>query len=168
MPAETCAAAVRALVVSRLDYANSLLVGVPDKSLRKLQVVQNDAARLVSRTSRREHITPVLHQMHWLPVRQRITHKLLSLTFKALHSETAPLYLHDLLQQRQPSRVLRSSSAPIQLVQPRTTKLVGERAFAVAAPKLWNTLPDAIRGASTLATFKKRVKTFLFRQHFGN
>ena len=167
---ETCAAAVRALVLSKLDYANTLLIGLPEKLVGRLQIVQNDAARLVSRTSRRDrdHITPVLRQMHWLPVRHRITHKLLTLTYRALHSESAPLYLRDLLQPHQPPRVLRSGDAPPRLVRPRTKKLVGERAFVAAAPTHWNNLPDSVRGAQSLTVFKKHVKTLLFRQHYGD
>ena len=92
LTSEACAAAVRALVLSRLDYANSLLVGAPEAVLQRLQVLQNNAARLIQGVSGRAHITPVLRDLHWLPIRQRIQHKLLSLTYRALNCAEAPKY----------------------------------------------------------------------------
>ncbi len=162
-----CAKAVQALVVSRLDYANSLLSGVPDCALRKLQVAQNSAARLLSATDRRQHITPVLKDLHWLPVRQRIAFKMLSLTFQALHSESAPCYLRSLLVQDQ-RRPLRSNSSAVQLLAPCTKKNIGEHSFAVRGPKLWNSLPANLRNSTSYPTFKRNLKTFLFKQHFGS
>jgi hypothetical protein len=159
-----CAAAVRALVLSRLDYANSLLVGAPDGLLQKLQVVQNNAARMISRVSWRAHITPVLKQLHWLPVRQRVKHKLMSLTYNAINSDHSPAYLG--LQWRQNGRQLRSSGR--QLEVPRTRKRIGDRAYDVAAPRMWNILPDSVKLAQTLPTFKRHMKTLLFREHFGS
>jgi len=68
-----------------LDYCNSVLYGVTDNLLLRLQSVQNAAARLITRTDRREHISPVLQKLHWLPVRQRVDFKLATLMFKLLH-----------------------------------------------------------------------------------
>ena len=162
---QACATAVQGLVVSRLDYANSLLAGVPDCALRKLQVAQNSAARLVSKTNRRTHITPVLKQLHWLPVRQRISYKLLSLTFQTLNSEGAPKYLKDMLERNQ-RRQLRSNSSVVQLIVPGTKKRTGDRAFSVFASKLWNSLPVDLRNSASHHSFKKGLKTFLFTQHY--
>ena len=85
---------VHAFISSRLDYCNSLLYGIGDGLLTKLQTVQNAAACVVAETRKFDHITPVLRQLHWLPVHQRITFKLAMITFKCLHG-LAPSYLAD-------------------------------------------------------------------------
>ena len=98
---------VHSLVVSRLDYGNALLFGIPDVLIGKLQRVQNDAARLVVSCDRRDHITPVLKKLHWLPVKQRVT--ILLLTFHALNG-LAPIYIVDMLHRHRPARALRSAN----------------------------------------------------------
>ena len=109
----TAAAAARALILSRLDFANSLLAqpGISARLTNRLQVVQNNASCLVTRTPSRAHITPVLQDLHWLPVRQRVFYKVMCLTHGSLNS-TAPIYLsvNDLVARRQHSRTLRSSA----------------------------------------------------------
>ena len=100
---------VHAFITSKLDSCNSILYGLPSCELDKLQRVQNAAARLVTMASKSDHITPILFKLHWLPVKERITFKLLLITFKALHGQ-APSYISELLNIYQPSRSLRSSS----------------------------------------------------------
>ena len=112
---------VHASISSKLDSCNALLYGLPKSVIDKLQYVQNCAARLVTRTRSSEHVTPVLRRLHWLPVlpvRQRITYKILLLTYKALNG-MAPRYIADLLQPYTPTRQLRSSSKNL-LVTPKT------------------------------------------------
>jgi hypothetical protein len=100
---------VHAHVTSRLDQNNSLLIGLPKKKLIRLQRVQNAAARLITGLQKRDHITPALYELHWLPIAQRILYKVLLLTYKALHG-IGPEYLRELLTEYVPSRPLRSSS----------------------------------------------------------
>jgi len=124
---------IHAFVTSQLDYCNSLLYGLSAKNIKRLQYVQNSAARLITHTRKNEHITPILYHLHWLPVSLRINFKVLILTYKALHS-LGPTYISDLLQPYAPVRSLRSSSAGL-LVTPKFSLVtMGARAFSVVAP----------------------------------
>ena len=96
---------VHALVISRLDYGNSLLYGLPDLLLDKLQRAQNAAARVVVKASRYDRVTPILETLHWLPVRYRIQYKIILTTYKASHL-LAPSYLSDLLEFYQPIAIV--------------------------------------------------------------
>ena len=157
---------VNAYVSSRLDYGNSLLYGVSEHLLSQLQRVQNSAARLVTKTKRRQHITPVLIELHWLPVRQRIAYKLLLLTFHSLHGLAAP-YLAELVSRHQPNRSLHPSDAHL-LVVPRSNLCSQvDRAFSNAAPRLWNNLPLVMRATDSQNIFKKQLKTILFKRSFS-
>ena len=163
---EATATAIHAFVTSRLDYANSLLYGLPKCQLARLQRVQNTAARLLSGAKHKDHITPVLRDLHWLPITRRIEYKILTLTYKAL-AGTAPKYICDLLKLDRPSRLLRSSSDATRLVNPLThLKCGGDRSFSKAAPMLWNKLPVSLRNAGSLDTFKAGLKTHLFKSEY--
>uniref|UniRef100_A0A670J261 Reverse transcriptase domain-containing protein n=1 Tax=Podarcis muralis TaxID=64176 RepID=A0A670J261_PODMU len=127
LPADCLARVVHALVISRLDYCNALYEGLPLKVTRKLQLMQNAAARLVTGSGRRDHITPVLRDLHWLPVRFRAQFKVLVLTFKALNG-LGPVYLKERLHPHRSARTLRSNAEGL-LVLPslREVRLQGTR-----------------------------------------
>ena len=152
---------VHALVTSRLDYCNSLLTGITDSQLNRLQRFQNNAARVVCRIPKFDHITPTLKALHWLPVKSRIIFKILLLTYRILNG-LAPDYLSELLTRYEPKRSLRSSGQGLLTVPTANLKSYGDRAFSIRAPKEWNHLPVDIRNATSLDIFKKQLKTYLF------
>ena len=135
----------------------SMLYGLQRSVLDRLQYVQNCAVRLVLRTRSSEHITPVLRQLHWLPIKQLIAYKILLLTYKAMNG-MAPKYIVDLLERFTPKSQLRSSSNNINLlvIQKSNLKSFGDRSFRVAAPRLWNVLPNSTRSIQYLNVFKNK------------
>jgi len=149
---------VQAFISSRLDYCNSVLYGVTDNVLQRLQSVQNAAARLITRTGRREHISLVLREVHWLPVRRRVDFKLATLMFKSLHG-CAPSYLSDACKSGpEASHRLRSSGA-ITCVIPWSRACLGDRSFDVAGPRLWNKLPASLRSSDSLKQFRRQLSS---------
>jgi hypothetical protein len=166
---------VHALFLSHIDYGNALLVGLPATRLVKLQRVPNSAARLIMGVSRRESITPVLRSLHWLPVYQRIEFKIAVQVFRCLVG-LAPKYLRALISIRDAGRESRS---PFQLLlfSPRSQmKSFSDRAFSVASPRIWNSLPTDLRLLAlfpntplfSLTQFRCKLKTFLFRTAHEN
>ena len=153
-----------AFVTCRLDNGNALLYGLPKYLIAKLQSVLNCAARLTLCKQKYDHATPLLIHLHWLPVSQRIIFKILLLKFKALNG-LAPIYITELLDRYVPQRPLRSSSRGL-LKVPRSNTKYGDRSFSVCAPTHWNSLPDHLRLATDLYSFKRDLKTYLFRESF--
>ena len=155
---------VHSLVSSRLDYCNSLLMNVPENARKRLQLIQNKSARLVSRTRPRDHITPVLKSLHWLPLKERIDFKIACPIYKSFNHEV-PSYISGLVEEHRPARTLRSSSQQLLKVQ-RSNLISTDKAFSVGGPKLWNSLSTDVRTASSLSIFKNKLKTELFKRAF--
>jgi hypothetical protein len=164
---EASATMVQALITSKLDYVNSLLFGLPDYLIRRLELIQNNAARLVLRKKKRDHVMPLLKTLHWLPITQRIEFKINLLTYKALHG-LAPDYISDLLEPYQPTRTLRSASKGYLQEKQARLKRAGDRAFSFCAPKLWNRLPENVTSCDTVESFKIALKTYFFRKVFNS
>jgi len=160
---DTIRALVQAFVSCRLDYCNSLLAGVADVHLRRLQSVQNAAVRLVSGARRHDHITPILATLHWL--HERVTFKTSVLVWKCLH-HVAPRYLVDLCVPTAATAGRRQSRSVVSgaLMVPWTRTSTGQRSFAVYGPRTWNRLPPALQLTElSLSSFKRQLKTYLFQ-----
>ncbi|KAJ8411957.1 hypothetical protein AAFF_G00142240 [Aldrovandia affinis] len=159
---------VQALVISRLDYCNSLLAGLLACAIKPLQLVQNAAARLVFNQPKLTHVTPLLSSLHWLPIAARIRFKSLVLAFQAALG-TAPPYFQSLITPYTPPRPLRSASSG-KLTVPSLwapgSRSSRSRLFSVLIPRWWNDLPQSVRTVESLAIFRKRLKTHLFRLHY--
>ncbi len=155
---------VQALVVSRLDYCNALLAGLPSNTIKPLQMIQNAAARLVFNKPKRTHVTPLFISLHWLPVAARIKFKTLMLAYRTT-TGSAPSYFHSLLRIYIPSRSLRSASERRLVVPSQRGSKSLSRTFSFTIPGWWNNLPTPIRNAGSLSIFKQQLKTHLFRHY---
>ncbi|KAF7651540.1 hypothetical protein LDENG_00109380 [Lucifuga dentata] len=149
---------IHALISSRLDYCNSLYHGISQAFLRLLQIIPNAAARLLTRSNKRDHITPILASLHWLPVHFRINFKILLIVYISPWSRPY-IYLRTShpLQHHQISQI-----HPPWHVPHLWKKKAMNRAFSVAAPRLWNSLPGAIRQAESVDAFKRNLKTHFY------
>lgn len=144
---------VQSIIVSRIDNCNSLLYGVLARNINKLQKLQNACARVIYSKKRRDHITPLLQELHWLPVRQRIIFKILLLVFK-YYLNSVPLYIAELLE--------KTKNDSLTLTVPRAYTPYGDRAFSISAPRLWNALPRSLRASATISSFRSHLKHHLF------
>lgn len=167
VPPTTFQTLVVVLVLSRLDYGNGVLVGLPAYLVRRLQSVLNASARLIHHLRRSDHITDALVSLHWLRVPERIQYKIAVLTFKVLRG-TAPRYLGPLVRVSDlpGRRALRSASTSRLVVPPFKLSTIGSRTFKVAAARTWNDLPEDVTSSPTLPVFCNRLKTHLFRQSY--
>ncbi|XDV50661.1 hypothetical protein PO909_019679 [Leuciscus waleckii] len=153
---------VQALVISRLDYCNALLAGLPACATKPLQMTQNAAARLVFNEPKRAHVTPLFTSLHWLPLAARIKFKALTLAYRTI-TGSAPSYFHSLLRVYIPTRHLRSVNERRLVVPSQKATKSLSRTFSFTVPCWWNALPTLIRNAESLTTFKKQLKTNLFQ-----
>ena len=128
--------------------------------MQRLQLVQNQAARLISQADRYANMETMFKELHWLPIERRIVFKLLVLVHNALNNK-APQYISDLFSVYTPSRCLRSQHELL-LVQHKTNNSYGDKAFMNSGPNLWNRLPPELRTETNQSNFKKKLKTFLF------
>jgi len=154
----------RSLILTRLDYWNSLLHGSHASSIQTLKRVQNNAARILLQAPRRCRANPLLRQLHWLPVRHRIKYELAVMTYK-IHSTGLPAYLSNHINPRESTRKLRSSDTLL-LTVPFTRTELAKRAFRCSSPSVWNSLPSFITNSGSLATFRYGLKTYFFRLSF--
>ena len=158
-----------ALMISRLDYCNSLFLSLTDFELRRLQLVQNSLCRVVTCSSKFSHITP---QLHWLPVRYRVQFKIGLITYKILNQGQA-VYLKELIHPYTSSRNTRCSTPKLKFLHTHTFdrrvhKSIKDfsNSFRHYAPVLWNSFPFQIRNSPSVTSFRKHLKTHLFNSSF--
>ena len=165
LPADAANKLAVSLNLSRLDYCNSLLAGIPDNKLNKLQRIQNHAARLALRKSRHASVTTLLRTLHWLPVKAGIQYKIACLCFQCIYQNSMPPYISDLLHPYCPSRPLRSLDTSLLTVPLFSLATFGKRSFSVFGPTVWNSLPPSLRKTQCFTAFKTKLKTHLFHTH---
>jgi hypothetical protein len=158
---------VTSLVSTRMDYCNSVFFGLPAVQLRRLQSVQNSAARLIFNLRRSAHISDALICLHWLRVAERIRFKMAVMTYRSLRGQT-PSYLADFVPLSALSgRASLRSASTHRLQVPRTRlSTIGDRAFPVAGASVWNDLPSDVTSSPSLNIFRSRLKTFLFNRSY--
>lgn len=154
------------LVLSKMDYCNCLLAGLPNVLIQKLQYVQNCAAKVIFRKRKSDHVTPLLKSLHWLPVKQRITYKIAMLCHKILKTNE-PVYLRELLIKPHNIRNTRLSADDTLLFVPRKNLIsYGNRSFEYVGPSTWNSIPRSLRETVSTLIFKRDLKTHLFIEAF--
>ena len=159
---------VSAFVLSTIDYCNSLLFGSTHEVTSHLQLMQNYAARVILRLPKSYSITIHLKSLHWLPVKVRSTYKIACLCYHC-HSSTAPSYVTDMLHGKPlHTRNTRSSSYTIPLLnRPALSKApLDDLSCSFASSSVWNSIPNDVRCAPSLSSFKSRLKTYLFRSAY--
>ena len=150
---------VNSIVIGKVDNCNSLYYGISAYDSDRLQKFQNSCARLIYGKRKFDHVSPILRELHWLPSEARTYFKLLCYVFKCLHG-LAPRYLIEL--------IVIQRAHDLTLKVPRCQTKIGDRAFSVAGPRIWNSLPKTIRTITTLDSFKSQLKHHLFSsfKHF--
>ena len=151
----------------RTDYGNALLGGAPKYLVKNLQLVQNAAARVVTKTGKYDHISDKLSELKWLPVKFRTVYKLNLLTWKAPNGQSLE-YLSDMISERKHDRDLRSGNTKVLNATKTKLKTMGDRAFSVIAPKTWNLLPKYLRMNEKLMSFKARLKSHYSSEAYGS
>ncbi len=138
-----------------------------EADFKPMQTVQNTAARFILRAPGHHNCTPLLQQLHWLPISERVKYRTACMCYNAIRG-SAPSYLSELLHLYSHSRFLRSSSDTRMLIIQRfSRKTHGFHTFSHFGPHIWNNLPQDIRHSATLSSFKSQLKTFLFSEYFS-
>lgn len=164
---------IHSFVTSRLDFCNSLFIGLPKTSIDKIQTVQNACAKFLTGARKFDSATEQLKTLHWLPIKFRVQYKLMLLAHKIIYPKPEtpiPSYIKDQIQPKSysaQSRVTRSSLAPtLQITFKPKLVTVGNRSYVFSIPDLWNRLPNELRLLESFTVFKAKLKSFYFSQHF--
>ena len=152
---------ISSLVLSRIDCNNVLYYNLKASNIRKLQTVQNCAARIVCRVNRFDRVSSdsLTKKLHWLKVNERILYKILVLVHKCINRKAPNVLIA--------SFTLSERSRCNRLVTKSFNSAFGERAFTVCGPKLWNSIPSYLRTIEKINTFKEKLKTYLFKKCYN-
>ena len=153
-----------ALVMSKIDYCNSTLLGTANYNLVKLQWVQNMLCRIVTATRKYDKISDQMIGLHWLKLEYQIIFKIATLMFRCVNN-TGPSYLTDLISTgcRRNLNLCLQAQGLLPTARARTTQ-VHKQSFPLGGPWIWNSLPDHIRRTETIDKFKTTLKTYLFQK----
>ena len=157
-------------MVTKVDYCSSVLSGISGQLLQRLQSVFNAAAGLVFSARKSEHITPLLRELHWLNVPERIHFQLCVLEYRCIIG-MAPSYLAEILHLTADlgsRRCLWSAAMPTLVIPSTRRTTLGDRAFPVTAAQAWNALPSYVRSAPSLLQFCRDLKTALFQSSYSS
>ena len=171
MTHEAALMAANALVGSRLDYCNYLFRGLSALDLRKLQCLQNSLARIVANTTKYSHITPVRKALHWLPIKYHSIFKTVVLVYKFLHSGNLKCFESFLIPRHSAYNTCRSQSDGMFLEVSHFASVFSTQkhfglSFAYDAPMICNDLPDEVRSATSFASFRSKLKSYLFGKSY--
>ena len=157
----------QALVMSKIDYCNSTLLGTANYNLVKLQQVQNMLCRIVTASGKYDKISDQMIGLHWLKVEYQIIFKIATLMFRCVNN-MAPSYLTDLIATgcRHNLNLHSQAQGLLPTARARTTQ-VHKQSFALVGPRIWNSLPDHIKMTNTIDKFKASLKTYLFQECYG-
>ena len=162
---ETAKIIIQALVLSKLDYCNSVYHGAPKYTIAKLQRLQNMSARVVSNVKYCNHITPYLSDLHWLKINEHMVYKICTIMYKCIHG-LAPEYLQNLVIQPHHRRLRSAVNNKLPTIRCNTSMAL-HSAFSSTGPRLWNKLPQDIINCNNIECFKTKLKTFLFAESYG-
>ena len=156
--------------MSHLDYANTMLSGIPKTLITIMQCMQNRAARITTGKTkiRNDSATEIRRSLHWLPIRERIDFKISTHLYKCQNNQ-APMYLQRLITEKKIKHPgLHSSKTKLLLEVPSTKRhTFAKRSFSVYGPKLWNTLPNSVKESRTIDPFKRNLKTHLYTKAYN-
>ncbi len=167
---DTCKVLVQSLVISRLDYCNAVLNNAHGDVIKQLERVQKSAARVIMKMYKQDKssITDILYSLHWLPISARIEFKICVLMFNAFHYQSPP-YLASLITHKSFPRSTRAAhQINCVTIPPSKDTRYSDKSFTIVGPKLWNNLENDLRAITSIDTFKKKLKTFLFKKYYND
>ena len=156
---------VQALVLSKVNYCNSLLLGSSQYNIRKLQRLQNMCARIIYRAGKYDHITPFLMELHWLKIEEQIEYKVAVLVYKCV-AKTAPTYLQELVISEHGQRLCSTNELKLPVSISKLSQ-VHDSSFRSMGPRIWNSLPFSLKIANDIKQFKSGLKTYLFTKSYN-